>query len=326
VVKPLHTCFSGTAHAVSGPNDGSVIQPKFSSEMGITVGCGIHPPLADIDPFLMAQASVDEAVRNVLCTGAEYGHPESVLGIAENIVGPDPSQDVHQGGWLVRTYYGLKDAALGLSIPILSGQDTIKAGAPNLLVTALARVPDVKGARSADFKTVGDCIYLLGHSDFGLLGTAFENVILKKSGEKGLSAGSPVWEVARKIYSWIGGGVGKHQDRLKSLHDVSEGGILVAVAESLVARGLGATLAIPKDRDFWEFAFGEGFHAFITSFAESDTGSLEAEWNAAGVPFIKLGQVESTERLEVFHTYHYPCLNISVKQLQSAWKKEGYWE
>jgi phosphoribosylformylglycinamidine synthase subunit PurSL len=101
VVKPLHTVSPGTSRAWSGPNDAGVVKPKPMSDLGLAIGCGINPKLSDIDPFLMAQSAVDEAVRNVLCVGAEYGLSDSILALVDNFCWPDPVGNLEKTAWLV---------------------------------------------------------------------------------------------------------------------------------------------------------------------------------------------------------------------------------
>ncbi|MEO5968616.1 MAG: AIR synthase-related protein, partial [Bdellovibrionia bacterium] len=350
VVKPLHTVSPGTLNAMSGPNDAGMIKPKPSSDAGLVVGCGINPKLSDIDPFLMAQSSVDEAVRNVLCVGAEFGLPESVLALVDNFCWPDPVGDPVKTAWLVRACYGLRDAALALSAPLVSGKDSMKndfrgqrggepveiSVPPTLLMTAVARVSDVKLARTADFKAVGDVIYILGKADLGLLGSEFQSLVTDPldtlAGLGPLRVGLPSWRLARRIYSWIGGTTGRLNHKMKSLHDVSDGGIFTAIAESLLARGFGASLLCPLDRNPWEFAFGEGFHTFIATSSAEDSEALESEWDDLGVPYRRIGTVQSADRMEVYMGVKNPdgtskpVMSLGIKQIRSAWLKEGYWE
>jgi phosphoribosylformylglycinamidine synthase subunit PurSL len=348
VVKPLHTVAPGTPHSWSGPNDAGVVKPKVNSDEGLAVGCGINPKLSDLDPYLMAQSAVDEAVRNVLCVGAEFGKPESVLALVDNFCWPDPVDDPLKTAWLVRACFGLREAALALSTPLVSGKDSMKNdyrgrqnGAPitisvppTLLMTAVAKVSDIKQARTAGFKATGDLIYLIGNNQYGLLGSEFQSMMgpsPQKITEFGaLQVARPDWELARKIYTWMGGAIGKQQSRLKSLHDVSDGGVWVAVAESLLARGVGANLEIPGNCNPWEFSFGEGFHSFVSSIAVDDAAIVEAEWQELGIPFLRLGSVENQDRIEVWIHKNQPeqklLFSVSMKQLRSAWLKEGYWE
>ncbi|MBC7693330.1 MAG: phosphoribosylformylglycinamidine synthase [Methylotenera sp.] len=347
VIKPLHTTSPGTSSAMSGPNDGGVIKPKVNSTSGIAVACGINSKMSDVDPYLMAQSAVDEAVRNALCVGADFGREDSVFALVDNFCWPDPMQDPAKGAALVRACYGMKNAAMALGAPFVSGKDSMKndfrgrlKGAdvtisvpPTLLVTAVAKVSDIVNARSADFKYQGDVIYLLGGSEFGLQGSQLAQMKPIPADSK---VGEPDWGLARKVYSWIGGATGKEQSKLHSLHDVSEGGMLASVAESLIARGFGAVIEIPaaqvneasRDTSLMEFSFGEGFHSFVASVSDSDSASIEAEWTALGVPFIRLGKVTGTGNLEVKWTEGTAPKHwfMDVKRLRAAWRKEGYWE
>ncbi len=353
VIKPLHTVISGTLTALSGPNDAGVVKPKVISDRGLAVGCGIQPKLSEIDPFLMAQASVDEALRNILCVGAEYGTSDCITALVSSFCWPDPLRSPQKMASLVRACYGLREAALALSIPLVSGKDSMKNDfqgkcegrpvtlsiLPTLLMTAVGRVSDIKLCRTADFKAVGDCIYLLGGSQFGLWGSELMFMLNQKGDikptiqdERGFRTGEPSWTLARKVYSWIGGAVGKLQIRLKSLHDISEGGLLVAVAESLIARGFGAALHISVGVNGWEFLFGEGFHSFVATVSEEFSKSIELEWGELGVPFQRLGIVQSPPYLEVSlvdpesSTNLKSLFKVDVKRIRSAWSKEGYWE
>ena len=336
VIKPLHTFSPGTPQAFSGPNDAGVVKPKATSTAGIAVGCGINPKLSDVDPFLMAQAAVDEAIRNILCVGAEFGQPESLMALVDNFCWPDPVGDPLKTAWLVRACYGLRDAAMALGVPLVSGKDSMKndfkgrrdgkdvviSVPPTLLMTAIGRVPDIRLARTADFKNPSDSIYLIGGNRLGLVGSEFQAM----GGAVGMEprVGEPDWKEAYKIYGWLGGAQGKEQSRVRSLHDVSEGGILTAVVESLLARGLGAAIRVPDELNPWDFGFGEGFHSFIASVGEADVAVIESEWNNYQIPYKRLGLVTSGERLEV--SWESKNWAVDTKRLRAAWRKEGYWE
>ncbi|HUP57240.1 MAG TPA: AIR synthase-related protein, partial [Bdellovibrionota bacterium] len=347
VVKPLHIVGAGTGSAWSGPNDAGVVKPKPSSEAGLAIGCGILPRLSDLDPYLMAQASVDEAVRNILAVGAEFGNPDSVLSICDNFCWPDPVSDPAKMAALVRACYGLQDAALALHAPLVSGKDSMKndfrgkrrgqpvtiSVVPTLLITAVGRVSDVRHARTADFKSVGDLIYLLRAARPGLPGSELEALASSRQElhargfAPGAEPGRPDWERARKLYSWLGGTTGKLQPKLRSVHDVSEGGLLVAIAESCLARGVGADIAIPEEESNpWQFAFGEGFHGFVVSVPEAEAQAFEREWAACEVPFVALGSVTSEARLGVKAKGGGGRFSVPVSDIRLAWLREGYWE
>jgi phosphoribosylformylglycinamidine synthase len=158
-------------------------------------------------------------------------------------------------------------------------------------------VTDVGLARTADFKAAGDAIYVIGGTSLGLAGS--ELLSFERNFPNEDKVGEPNWEEAVKTYSWLGGAVGKAQGRLRSLHDVSEGGFLVCVAEGLIARGLGAQITLPQDAEPWEFSYGEGFHTLVASCADTDAIALELEWSTLGIPYYRAGTVTLQDKLEV---------------------------
>jgi phosphoribosylformylglycinamidine synthase len=212
----------------------------------------------------------------------------------------------------------------------LGEQEVMISVPPTLLITAVGTLHDIGLARTSDFKSARDWIYLLG-GRFGLLASEYEAI---RPGHWNGNArlGESNWEEAVKTYNWIGTGAGKPSARVRSVHDVSDGGLLVAIAECMVARGFGAQIQVPESRfghavDPWEFCFGEGFHSFVISVSEGDGPLFEEEWKSQGIPFVKLGEVNGTEKLEVrFWQGVTESFTVPTKALRTAWKREGYWE
>ncbi len=113
VIKPLQ----GPGR---GPSDAAVLRPVLGSDRGVAVGCGIAPHLADDDPYWMAIASIDEAVRNVVCVG---GDPAQTA-ILDNFCW-GRSDDPAQLGALVRACQACYDAAVAYGVPFISGKDSL---------------------------------------------------------------------------------------------------------------------------------------------------------------------------------------------------------
>ena len=170
----------------------------------------------------------------------------------------------------------------------------------------------------------------------GLQGSELHQMLVDKLVSRGGEASSvvlpgalihppqPKWNEALCLYKWLGWSKGETQKLIRSLHDVSDGGVLVALAECLVARNLGAVIEIPMDQDPWCFGFGEGFHSFVASLPETDLEEIEAEFKRYHVPALRLGRVISEPVLKVVHKKE--CFNVEVSALEKAWNKKGYWE
>jgi phosphoribosylformylglycinamidine synthase len=130
----------------------------------------------------------------------------------------------------------------------------------------------------------------------------------------------PQWSMSRRLYGWLSGVQGKEQGRVRSLHDVSDGGLLVAIAEGLVARNLGVSLRMPDGVFPEAWAFGEGFHRLVLSCSEADSAILESEWETLALPYRRLGTVTATGRMELQGHWSVP-----VMDLRKAWRAEEDW-
>jgi len=323
VIKSLQT----SKEQKSTPNDAAVLALSHEGSTGVVVGCGLNPRLSVEDPYLMAQAAVDEAVRNLLCVGAEYSlRDDTVLSLIDNFCWPDPVEDPQKMAALVRTCYGLREACLALKAPLISGKDSMKndykgtqngkpvkvSVLPTLLVTAMGRMKDYKRARSADFKAAGDRVYKLGPAQLGLAQSEWQALYPEK---RHLQVARPDWKKALPLYEWLGSE--DSAKYLKSAHDLSEGGLLTALAESCFTRNLGLELHPQLDLSDATLAFGEGFHQIIVSVAAEKAAEAEALWRAQNIDVLALGTV--TARPE----WTWNSEKVSVDELYQAWSGES---
>src|SRR5205814_76978 len=151
VVKPL------IGPQQIGPSDAAVVRPKLSSYKGIAIGCGMAPSV--VDPYDMAVASIDEAVRNVVCVGAD----PTKIAILDNFCWPSVD-DEKTMGTLVRACEACRDVALAFGIPFISGKDSLHNQFTNsetgevlripntLLISAIAVLDDVRRCVSMNLK------------------------------------------------------------------------------------------------------------------------------------------------------------------------------
>lgn len=326
-MKPLHTVGTQADTAMSGPNDAGIAKFQASTFAGFVSARGFQPSLYRVDPKLSGMRAVDEAIRNLLCVGAEFGAEESRVALAFSLCGSSDPEKSQDAGWALASE-GAAQAASLLQIPFVAGSwiepEGRKVSCP-LLIQAIGRVPRLNHSRSADFKAASDQVYLLGPQHFSLEGSRVGEWFGVPKEKAKLQ---PDWDLARRLYAWLGGTLGKEQRKLKSLHDVSDGGLLVALAESSLARNFGISLEIPQglpDYVEWEFLFGEGFHSFVVTTSEVEAPMVEAEMKALEIPYLKLGQVNATGIFQVARGEK-PVFSVETKVLRAAWRKEGYWE
>jgi phosphoribosylformylglycinamidine synthase II len=215
VIKPL------VGPLQIGPSDASVVRPKLGSYRGIAIGCGLTPSIKD--PYEMAIAAIDEAIRNVICVGSDYNR----IAILDNFCWPSVEDEITMGT-LVRACEACRDAALAFGIPFISGKDSLHNQFTNqetgeviripttLLISAIGIVEDVRKCVTMDLKTPGNAVVLVSAKD-----------------PKDLKS---LASTHRAMCAAIASG------EIASIHDVSDGGVAIAAAEMCIASGLGMKL------------------------------------------------------------------------------------
>ena len=170
----------------SGPGDATVIVPQNAQSptpnpqspiKGAAISNGINPHYGTIDPYNMAWAAIDEAMRNAVAVGAD---PDQVA-ILDNFCWGNPSLPDRLGA-LVRCAQGCYDAAIAFGTPYVSGKDSLyneytgadgeKHAIPGtLLISALGIVPDVNQTTSMDLKAEGNLLFVVGDTRAELAGS-----------------------------------------------------------------------------------------------------------------------------------------------------------
>lgn len=332
VIKPL------MGPLQQAPCDAAVCRPLYEEEAGLVVSNGICPDLSFYDTYVMAQCAVDEAVRNAVCVGAD---PDSIV-LLDNFCWPDPvhsernSEGKYKLAQLVRTCQGLAEAVRAYGTPLISGKDSMKNDfddgtvrlsiPPTLLISAMGRIEHADSAISMDFKSCGDLIYLLCAGSLGFAGSQYESL----SGWRSDLLPSLDLQMAVELYRRIH--IAVKDGWIKSCHDVSEGGTLVALAESIIGSGLGADVklsalkhaatacntarAYSERTDFALFA--EGPARLIVSIQPELREDWETMWS--GYHCIRIGEVVQQDSVTVRDDAGEIVLAASMSEMVTAWK------
>ncbi len=329
-VKPL------TGIANHGPSDATVLVPQDtqslisnlqSSVRGAALANGICPAYTDLDPYNMAYAAIDEAMRNVVAVGAD---PDQVS-ILDNFCWGNPLLPDRLGS-LVRCAQGCYDAALAYQTPYVSGKDSLnneytgsdgeKHAIPGtLLISALAMVPDVNKTVTMDLKRAGNFLFVvgetgaeLGGSHYGLVGGTVQpqhnNVPAPKA---------DALERYRKMYQAIQAGL------VQSCHDCSEGGIAVALSEMCMAGKLGIEMNLihaPRD-PYWAYSdddailFSETISRFLVEVRPEDSDKFREA--LSDVPHECVGVIGG-DVVRVNGRSGQPILEATLAELDEAWR------
>ena len=302
VVKPMVG-----VHA-DGPSDAAVLAPKSRAEgrvRGLALACGASARYGRLDPAAMAEAVIDEALRNVVSVGGDPEHTALLDNFAwGNCDKPE------QLGALVHAARGCQRAALAFGTPFVSGKDSLnneyRVGKetlsipPTLLVTALAIVPNVTRCVTMDVKKAGNLVLLVGPTRAELGGSEYHAM-------QGLDGGQvprPDLESAPDLLKKLHAAMKLGQ--IASCHDLSEGGLAVAAAEMCLAGGLGMDLDLSQldheeyPADYDEAAtllFSESCTRFLIEVEPGKKFNLQTK--LMGHPATPLGRVSTSTKLKI---------------------------
>lgn len=319
VVKPL------VGVREEGPGDAAVVTPVLGSNRGIAIGCGINPSYGDHDPYWMAASVIDEALRNVVAVGAD---PVRVAILDNFCWGNTDRPD--QLGSLVRAAEGCRDAAVAFSAPFISGKDSLKnefrAGdlhlviPPTLLISALGLVPDVSRCVTMDLKRPGRGLYLLGTTANELGGSALHRLRGITGGQVPQVDFTLAPRLLKVLHQAIRNGF------IAACHDLSEGGLGVALAEMCLAGDLGAVINLSAVQT----RSSEDLTPEALLFSESNSRFLlevPLEWERGlaqlmeGLPLVLLGRTTEQPRLTIFASDPAGLVvDLPVAELRRAWR------
>jgi phosphoribosylformylglycinamidine synthase subunit PurL len=257
------------------------------------------------DPYRGAVEAVLECAANLACVGAEP------LGLTNCLNFGNPEKP-HIAWQLTEAVRGLGDACRALDVPVVGGNVSLynEGGGgpiyPTPVVGMVGELPEPLHAGRIGFVEEGDAIALAGP----FAGTLAASELAKLRGDA-LPTALPDVDVdaVRSAHAAIRDAV--RAGRLSSAHDIAEGGLLVAVAESCLAGGLGATLTLDAaGADPLEVLFGEGPGGFVVSGPEAALRALGEH-----VPLRLIGEVDGDE-LEV--SIGDEDIDLTLPQLRAA--------
>ena len=278
-----HTIMTNT---VKGPGeaDAAVLRIKGES-IGIAISMDCNSRYCELDPYLGAQHAIVESTRNVSSVG---GRP---LGLTNCLNFGNPERS--PANWqLSRAVAGMADACNELGVPIVSGNVSLyneTEGSPiqpTPMIGCVGVVDDVPGAAGIAWND-GDDIFLLGDVAPTIGASDYLSSV------HGQDAGSPPaidFDQERRLQHFLRALV--TTGSVSGVHDVSGGGLAVALAELASQTGVGATVELTTDdrrKDVrW---FGESASRAVVAASPDQRSSIENVALSAGVSAIRIGTV-----------------------------------
>ena len=323
VIKPLVGVHE------DAPGDACVITPILGSMKGLAIGCGMNPKFGDIDPYWMAAAGIDEAVRNVIAVGAR---PDRIA-ILDNFCWGNCEKPDRLGS-LVLASKACYDVAMAFGTPFISGKDSLNnefaapggktiAIPPTLLISAIAIVDDVRKCVTMDLKEAGNPVYLVGMTKDELGGSHW----LALRGEIGSTVPRIDLVMAPRLFKAVHKAIAT--GCIRACHDLSEGGLAVAAAEMAFAADLGLDItlkSVPRTAgldDNGRILFSESTTRFLVEVPRKRAAEFERMMR--GMPCARVAEVTKKPQLVVRGTGGKIVVKAACDALRKAWKKPLAW-
>ena len=270
-----------------GPGGDAAIVRVHGSNKALAVTADCTPRYCLADPVEGGKQAVAETWRNITAVG---GTP---LAYTDNMNFANPQKPEIMGQF-VGAVQGLKEAGIALGYPVVSGNCSLynetngQGIMPTPAIGGVGLLKDVTKRASIPLKRWGDQIILIGETK-GWLGSS-----IYARDVQGLKdhAPPPVDLAAEKrngdfIRARIENGT------LDTVHDLSDGGLIVALAEMIMSSNpddfVGSQIDLPEGVDAHAFLFGEDQARYLVALPEEESKKLLADAKAAGVPAIRLG-------------------------------------
>lgn len=301
-----------TNTVVAPGSDAAVIRVE-GTRKGLAMSTDCNGRYVYLDPEVGGRIAVAEAARNVVCSGGEP------LAITDNLnFGSPDKPDIF---WqLEKATDGMSEACRVLDTPVIGGNVSLynenARGAiyPTPVIGMVGLVHDMNHVTTQGFKSAGDVIFLLGETLAELGGSEFQLVM------HGVTEGRPPVidldvekRLQRAVLSAIQGGL------VSSAHDLAEGGLAVALAESAISGGIGANIdwSVPELRVDVAL-FSESQSRLLLSCRPDQADALQMHLVEEGVRVTRIGTVGG-KKLNVT-VNGVAALDVDVSKLETTWK------
>jgi phosphoribosylformylglycinamidine synthase II len=294
------------------PEDAGLLRVDEATGLGIALATDGNGRYCRLDPYLGTQLALSEAYRNVAATGAR---PLAVTNCL-NFGSPEDPAVMWQFAEAVR---GLADGCAALGVPVTGGnvsfynQTGTAAIHPTPVVGVLGVHDDVRRRVGLAFPAAMDgrsaSIVLLGRTEPEFGGSAWAHV---RHGHLGGRPPAPDLGAERRLAALLAAAAA--DGLLAAAHDLSDGGLAVALAESCLRGGTGCTVRLPGDPFTWLFSESAGRAIVVVRLAaEPAFGRLAAEH---GVPAVTIGTAGG-DSLTVTGSFTIPLAELAAVHAQT---------
>ena len=282
------------ASTVQRPGGDAAVLRVLGTQKGIAVTADCTPRYCLADPVEGGRQAVAEAWRNLTAVGAR---PLAITDCL-NFGNPEKPEIMGQFASCIE---GMAEACRALEFPVVSGNVSFynetngAAVPPTPTVGGVGLLSDRSRMATLALKADGEALLLIGGGNgAGWLG---QSLYLREIEGREEGAPPPVDLAAeRRAGDFVRALI--EQGRLRTCHDISDGGLLVAIAEMALAGGRGAALEAPPEATgalLQAWLFGEDQGRYVIAVPAADVASIAAEAGRAGVPLRRIGRVGGGE-------------------------------
>ncbi len=268
-------------NTVQRPGGDAAVVRVNEGPKALALTSDVTPRYCEADPFEGGKQAVAEAYRNISAVG---GKP---LAITDNLNFGNPERPEIMAQ-LVGCIRGIGEACKALSFPVVSGNVSLynetngRAILPTPTIGGVGLLDEFTKSMTLAFAAEGEAIMLIGETR-GWLG---QSIYLREVCGREEGAPPPVDLAAEQRNAEFVRGLIR-DGLVSAVHDVSDGGLLVALAEMAMASNIGAVLEAPSGVPAHAFWFGEDQARYIVTARSSEP--IAQRTKAAGVPFMRLG-------------------------------------
>ncbi len=267
---------------VQRPGGDAAVIRIHGTNKGLAASSDVTPRYVAADPVEGGRQAVAESWRNLTSVGA------TPLAITDNMNFGNPERPEIMGQF-VGAIEGMGEACRALDYPVVSGNVSLynetngQGILPTPTIGGVGLLPDITASVSVGFTAPGQALLLIG-PEGSWLG---QSLYLSTLCDRADGAPPPVDLAAERAHGDFVRGLIR-AGKVAACHDVSDGGLLVAVAEMAMASGIGAKIAVEAPHLHAKL-FGEDQGRYVLAVTEADATALLAAAATAKVPARRLG-------------------------------------
>ncbi|MFQ6051640.1 MAG: phosphoribosylformylglycinamidine synthase subunit PurL [Candidatus Hydrothermarchaeota archaeon] len=307
VIKPLQGIINRQSHG-----DSAVIKPLDHSFRGLAIASDVNINYTKIDPYWGAASSVEEVFRNLAAVGA---HPHS-LADCLNFGNPEKPERL---GDFRECCRGMYFVASSFKIPFVSGnvsfynESPLLSVAPTPTLLGVGIMEDVRKAVTIDIKGSGNYLYVIGETKKEMGGSEYYKALNVNGGKV---PRVNIDESKKNIYGIIDL---ISKGLIESCHDLSNGGLAVALSESLIAGDIGAEIDLRGLNNLRSDIklFSESNSRFLIEIEGKNREKVEDFCKRMRIPIKFIGKTKKEKTLEIKEKKE--LISLPLEEIWNAW-------